>query len=81
LLIDEDRSRLATLYLWLAQRFPAVYINAVEVAELRDAADSGIQATLRARGTHGAAHPAAAPRRAVIRRPPRPSYPKPRRRH
>jgi ATP-dependent RNA helicase SUPV3L1/SUV3 len=81
LLIDEDRSRLATLYLWLAQRFPAVYVNAVEVAELRDAADSGIQATLRARGTHGAAHPAAVPRRALIRRPARPSYPKPRRRH
>jgi ATP-dependent RNA helicase SUPV3L1/SUV3 len=81
LLIDEDRSRLATLYLWLAQRFPEVYVNAGEIAAFRDDADAGIQATLRARGSHAQHAPLPAARRAIVRRPPRPSFPKPRRRH
>lgn len=80
LLLDEDRSRLATLYLWLAQRFPAVYVREAEVAEIRDLADAGIQATLRERGTRRAAPVPEQPRRLAIRRPPRPSYPKGRRR-
>ncbi|HTW85561.1 MAG TPA: helicase-related protein [Candidatus Sulfotelmatobacter sp.] len=81
LMIDEDRSRLATLYLWLAQRFPDVYVNAHFIAELRDEADAGIQATLRARGSHAPHATVPPPRRTIVRRPPRPSYPKPRRRH
>ena len=80
LLLDEDRSRLATLYLWLAQRFPEVYVREAEVAEIRDLADAGIQATLRERGTRRTAHVQEPPRRPAIRRPPRPAYPKGRRR-
>jgi ATP-dependent RNA helicase SUPV3L1/SUV3 len=79
LLLDEDRSRLATLYLWLALRFPSVYINAARVAELRDAADAGIQATLRERGTRAGQLKLAAQPKPALRRPPKPNYPKPRR--
>lgn len=83
LLLDEDRSRLSTLYLWLAQRFPDVYVNAAAVADLRDEADAGIEQALRQRGTHGPRSVAAAPKSAApARRPRRPPavYPKSRRR-
>jgi ATP-dependent RNA helicase SUPV3L1/SUV3 len=50
LLAYEDRSRLATLYLWLAQRFPHVYRNHAEVALIRDSIDDDIHAALLARG-------------------------------
>ncbi|HET9028730.1 MAG TPA: helicase-related protein, partial [Candidatus Aquilonibacter sp.] len=50
LLQYEDRSRIATLYLWLAQRFPDAYTNAAEVAQLRDGIDDDIHAALLARG-------------------------------
>lgn len=55
LLLDEDRSRLATLYLWLSQRFPLVYVNARDAAEIRDRADEGIEDALRERGTRARA--------------------------
>ncbi len=51
LLLYEDRSRLATLYLWLAQRFPAVYVNAAAVVRERERIDDDIHAALRAQGT------------------------------
>jgi ATP-dependent RNA helicase SUPV3L1/SUV3 len=54
LLLYEDRSRLATLYLWLSQRFPDVYTNRDEVALLREQIDADILAALRERGEHGA---------------------------
>ena len=50
LLQFEDRSRIATLYLWLAQRFPEVYTNHVEVAQIRDGIDDEIHTALLARG-------------------------------
>ncbi len=50
LLAYEDRSRLATLYLWLAQRFPEAYRNAAEIAQIRDSIDDDIHAALLARG-------------------------------
>ncbi|MDE2480790.1 MAG: RNA helicase [bacterium] len=50
LLAYEDRSRLATLYLWLAQRFPEVYRNQADVAQIRDSIDDDIHAALLARG-------------------------------
>jgi ATP-dependent RNA helicase SUPV3L1/SUV3 len=81
LLLDEDRSRLATLYLWLAQRFPKVYVNEVAVAELRDQADDGIEHALRMRGTGARLSLTRAPKRAaVVGRRPRSPYPKGRRR-
>jgi len=51
LLLYEDRSRLATLYLWLAQRFPGVYSNHAEIALIRDSIDDDIHAALLQRGT------------------------------
>jgi ATP-dependent RNA helicase SUPV3L1/SUV3 len=49
LLLFEDRSRLATLYLWLAQRFPDVYVAAEGVALIRERIDDEIhEALLRA---------------------------------
>jgi ATP-dependent RNA helicase SUPV3L1/SUV3 len=51
LLLYEDRSRLATLYLWLAQRFPEVYDNALEIAEMREHLDDEIHSALLERGT------------------------------
>ncbi len=50
LLLYEDRSRLATLYLWLAQRFPAVYTNREEVALIRESIDDDIHSALLERG-------------------------------
>ena len=50
LLLYEDRSRLATLYLWLAQRFPDVYTNAAEITEIREDIDADIQSALLERG-------------------------------
>jgi len=50
LLLYEDRSRLATLYLWLAQRFPDVYTNHDEITTIREQIDSDIQHTLLERG-------------------------------
>ena len=52
LLQYEDRSRIATLYLWLAQRFANVYTNAAEIAQIRDSIDDDIHAALLARGAH-----------------------------
>ncbi len=81
LLLDEDRSRLATLYLWLAQRFPDVYVNEPMVADVRQQADDGIESALRLRGTR--ARPANAktpPRAAFVPRRAHTTYPKARRR-
>jgi ATP-dependent RNA helicase SUPV3L1/SUV3 len=50
LLAYEDRSRIATLYLWLAQRFPDVYTNHAEVTQIRDSIDDDIHTALLARG-------------------------------
>lgn len=50
LLQYEDRSRVATLYLWLAQRFPAAYTNYADISRLRDSIDDDIHAALLARG-------------------------------
>jgi ATP-dependent RNA helicase SUPV3L1/SUV3 len=51
LLHFEDRSRLATLYLWLAQRFPDIYVNAEAVMEMREQTDLDIQSVLQQQGT------------------------------
>lgn len=51
LLLYEDRSRLAMLYLWLAQRFPDVYTNREEVALIRESLDDDIHSALLERGT------------------------------
>jgi ATP-dependent RNA helicase SUPV3L1/SUV3 len=78
LLQFEDRSRLAMLYLWLAQRFPGVYTNHDEVALIRESIDDDIHHALLERGTGPAK-----PRRAFVkpkRRPPRPRDFGPRRR-
>jgi ATP-dependent RNA helicase SUPV3L1/SUV3 len=50
LLLYEDRSRLATLYLWLAQRFPTVYTNRDEIALIREQIDEEIHTALLERG-------------------------------
>jgi ATP-dependent RNA helicase SUPV3L1/SUV3 len=78
LLHFEDRSRLAMLYLWLSQRFPDVYTNREEVAEIRESIDDDIHHALLERGTG----PVKA-RRSIVkpkRRPPRPRDFGPRRR-
>jgi hypothetical protein len=46
LLHFEDRSRLATLYLWLAQRFPEVYIDGQSVMLVREQLDDDIHDAL-----------------------------------
>jgi len=46
LLQSEDRSRLATLYLWLAQRFPEVYADGDVVLDMRDRVDDEIHDAL-----------------------------------
>jgi ATP-dependent RNA helicase SUPV3L1/SUV3 len=51
LLHFEDRSRLATLYLWLAQRFPAVYVDGEAVMNVREQLDDDIHDALLAHGT------------------------------
>jgi ATP-dependent RNA helicase SUPV3L1/SUV3 len=50
LLFYEDRSRLATLYLWLAQRFPDVYFNQAEINRIRVSIDDDIHGALLERG-------------------------------
>jgi hypothetical protein len=50
LLIHEDRSRLATLYLWLAQRFPNVYRSGADVTRAREEIDEDIHAALLQQG-------------------------------
>jgi ATP-dependent RNA helicase SUPV3L1/SUV3 len=50
LLFYEDRSRLATLYLWLAQRFPDAYSNVENVTEIRESIDEDIHTALLKRG-------------------------------
>ncbi len=50
LLLHEDRSRLATLYLWLAQRFPNVYVNGERVMRLREEIDDDIHSALLEQG-------------------------------
>ena len=50
LLLFEDRSRLATLYLWLAQRFPDVYTNASAVTLMRERIDEDIHEALMRQG-------------------------------
>ncbi|GAC1498742.1 MAG: hypothetical protein NVS1B2_21970 [Vulcanimicrobiaceae bacterium] len=46
LLLYEDRSRLATLYLWLAQRFPTVYVNGSAITRIRERTDDDIHDAL-----------------------------------
>jgi ATP-dependent RNA helicase SUPV3L1/SUV3 len=52
LLLYEDRSRMATLYLWLSQRFPDVYDNRDEIAAIRETIDDEIHSALLERGSH-----------------------------
>ena len=47
----EDRSRLATLYLWLSQRFPQTYCEHETVVQVREAIDRDIARALLERGT------------------------------
>ena len=46
----EETSRLATLYLWLSQRFPATYFGATGVSALREEADEQLRQALLNRG-------------------------------
>jgi len=46
----EDRSRLATLYLWLAQRFPKVYVDSAAVMRMRERIDDDIHDALLRQG-------------------------------
>ena len=55
LLLFEDRSRLATLYLWLAQRFPSVYVDESAVTRLRERIDEDIGEALMHQGTQSRA--------------------------
>ena len=50
LLLFEDRSRLATLYLWLAQRFPSVYVDGAAVMRMRERIDDDIHDALLRQG-------------------------------
>jgi ATP-dependent RNA helicase SUPV3L1/SUV3 len=50
LLLFEDRSRLATLYMWLSQRFPEVYVNGAAVIRMREQIDEDIHDALMAQG-------------------------------
>jgi len=64
LLLFEDRSRMATLYLWLAQRFPDVYVNGAEVMRVRESLDDDIHDALLAQGSRPRrSAPAGKPRR------------------
>jgi hypothetical protein len=63
-MLFEDRSRLATLYLWLAQRFPDVYINARNVILMREHIDADIHEALMQQGDRirkPASHPKGKP--------------------
>jgi ATP-dependent RNA helicase SUPV3L1/SUV3 len=51
LLLFEDRSRLATLYLWLAQRFPEVYVDGEAIVRVREQLDDDIHGALLRHGT------------------------------
>jgi ATP-dependent RNA helicase SUPV3L1/SUV3 len=51
LLLFEDRSRLATLYLWLSQRFPGVYVDGPGVMRMRERIDDDIHDALLQHGT------------------------------
>lgn len=79
LLLYEDRSRLATLYLWLAQRFPDVYTNRDQIVEIRESIDGDIQAALLERGARNKPAQARPTKNFVRKGPPRPSFPKGRR--
>lgn len=59
LLLFEDRSRLATLYLWLAQRFPDVYVNGAAVTRVRERTDEDIHTALLQSGARASKTPAA----------------------
>ena len=59
LLLFEDRSRLATLYLWLAQRFPDVYVNGRNVTLMREHIDEDIHEALMQQGEKPRKGPAA----------------------
>jgi ATP-dependent RNA helicase SUPV3L1/SUV3 len=50
LLMHEDRSRLATLYLWLSQRFPDVYASGAQIARVREQIDDDIHDALLRQG-------------------------------
>jgi hypothetical protein len=50
LLLFEDRSRLETLYLWLAQRFPKVYVDGEAIIAVREKLDNDIHEALLAHG-------------------------------
>jgi ATP-dependent RNA helicase SUPV3L1/SUV3 len=50
LLMHEDRSRLATLYLWLSQRFPDVYASGAAIARVREQIDDDIHDALLRQG-------------------------------
>lgn len=52
LILFEDRSRLATLYLWLAQRFSDVYVNAEAIMAMRERTDEDIQSALLRQGAN-----------------------------
>jgi ATP-dependent RNA helicase SUPV3L1/SUV3 len=77
LLLYEDRSRLAMLYLWLSQRFPDVYAHRDEVALIRESLDDDIHSALLERGT-GPVKRRSLPK--PVRRAPRPRDFGPRRR-
>jgi len=51
LLLFEDRSRLATLYLWLALRFPDVYVNSAAIVRVRERTDDDIHDALLQHGS------------------------------
>jgi ATP-dependent RNA helicase SUPV3L1/SUV3 len=53
LLLFEDRSRLATLYLWLAQRFPEIYVNGAAMTRMRESIDQDIHDALLEHGAPG----------------------------
>jgi ATP-dependent RNA helicase SUPV3L1/SUV3 len=46
----EDRSKLATLYLWLAQRFPNVYVDGAAAMRMRERIDDDIHDALLRQG-------------------------------
>ncbi len=50
LLTLEETSRLATLYMWLSQRFPRTYSNARGIERVRESADEQIRQALLNRG-------------------------------
>ena len=61
LLLFEDRSRLATLYLWLAQRFPEVYVDGEAIMRVRERLDDDIHGALLQHGARPKRERKAAP--------------------